>query len=110
MRVLSDARVSWYAQHDGVYPSLVWIAFQNNSLYTANTGAPGARIASLRELIFGGSKSLFSRVAASTACHRVSDRRTINEFTNQRHRVLWSLFHQPIPCACDYLLLYVRRY
>src|SRR5579863_1166807 len=94
MGVRSNACMCWNAQHDGIYASLVWIAFQNNSLYTANTGAPSARIASLRELIFGGSKSLFSRFVSGTAC--VSNRGTVNEFTNQRHRVFGSLFHQPM--------------
>jgi hypothetical protein len=66
MGVGSDARMRRDAKHDGIYARLVWIAFENNGLDSANASASRARIAHLRELVSCGSESFFVS-AASTA-------------------------------------------
>ena len=64
----------------------------------------------LRELILGGSETLFAKVirgGARAACGR--NLRGVEEVAYEGHRVGRTLFHQPMPGARDDRLLNIGR-
>src|SRR3984885_2804688 len=88
MRVRCNSRVCGNAKHNRVDSDLIRIALQNNRANVGHSGTSCARVSVLRKVILRRRQTFLGR--------------SFKKASNQRHRLHWAFFHQPMSGASNH--------